>query len=78
MPNVNELTHRLSGATVFSKVDAKGGYWAIRLDVDSQLLTTFRTTLVGRHCFIRLPFGMSVSQDLFQQAMDCILEGCEV
>ena len=75
MPNLEELNHRLSGATVFSKVDAKTGYWSIRMDEKSQLLTTFRTPF-GRYCFNRLPFGLSVSQDIFQQAMDTILEQC--
>lgn len=76
VPDLEELTHKLAGATLFSKLDAKSGYWAIRLDKASQLLTTFRTPF-GRYCFRRLPFGLSVSQDLFQQAMDSILEHCE-
>lgn len=65
MPNLEELNHKLSGATVFSKLDAKAGYWAVRLDEQSQLLTTFRTPQ-GRYCFNRLPFGLNVSQDIFQ------------
>ena len=38
-----------------------------------KLLTTFRTP-VGRYCFTRLPFGLNISQDIFQQCMDEILE----
>ena len=31
-PTVEELTHKFSGAKVFSKLDAKSGYWSVQLD----------------------------------------------
>ena len=31
----------------------------------------------GRYRFIRLPFGLACSQDIFQRMMDQILERCE-
>ena len=31
-PNLDEISHHLSGATCFSKVDAKDGFWSICLD----------------------------------------------
>ena len=73
-PTMEELKHKFAGATCFSKLDAKSGYWAIQLHEDSQPLTTFNTPF-GRYCFQRLPFGLNVSQDLFQAAMDIALEG---
>lgn len=73
IPTVEELNPQFAGATVFSKLDAKAGYWSIHLDEDSQLLTTFRTPF-GRYCWRRLPFGLRVSQDIFQARMDNILE----
>ena len=76
IPTLEELNYRFKGAKFFSKLDAKTGYWSIRLDEPSQLLTTFRTPL-GRYCFKRLPFGLSVSQDIFQQRMDSVLERCD-
>ncbi|PIK52013.1 hypothetical protein BSL78_11086 [Apostichopus japonicus] len=60
----------------FSKLDAKCGYWSVKLDEESQKLTTFQTPF-GRYTFCRLPFGLIVSQDIFQLEMDRILEGCE-
>ena len=72
---VEELNHKFSGAKVFSKLDAKAGYWAVKLDRESQKLTTFQTPF-GRYCFLRLPFGLNVSQDLFQMEMDRILQKC--
>ena len=73
-PTVEEITHKFAGATVFSKLDAKSGYWSIPLEEKSQLLTTFNSPF-GRFCFKRLPFGLKTSQDVFQQAMDQILDG---
>ena len=61
---------------MFSKLDAKSGYWSIQLEPESQLLTTFQSPF-GRYCFQRLPFGLSVSQDIFQLKMDQILDQVE-
>lgn len=73
VPTLEEITHRFCGARVFSKLDAKNGYWSIKLDAESQLLTAFHTPF-GRHCFCRCPFGLVMSQDVFQSRMDNILE----
>ena len=74
IPTLEELNPEFSNAKVFSKLDAKNGYWSIRLDAESQLLTTFRSPLGQRYLFQRLPFGLNVSQDEFQNQMDEILE----
>ena len=37
VPTMEELTHKLSGAKVFSKLDARHGYWRIKLSDDIQL-----------------------------------------
>ena len=42
-PTLDEITHRLSGAKVFSKLDAKDGFWSIHLETPSSYLTTFNT-----------------------------------
>jgi hypothetical protein len=72
---LEEINHRFHNAKYFSKLDAKAGYWSIKLDEPSQELTTFRTPF-GRYKFLRLPFGLNVSQDIFQQKIDQILENC--
>ena len=78
IPTLEELNPEFANAKYFSKLDAKAGYWSVHLEEESQELTTFRTPF-GRYCFRRLPFGLSISQDVFQQHMDNILEkapGC--
>ena len=78
IPTLEEINPKFQGAKIFSKLDAKAGYWSVPIAEECQLLTTFRTP-VGRYCFTRLPFGLNISQDIFQQRMDEILEdlnGC--
>jgi hypothetical protein len=75
-PTLDEITHQFAGSTVFSKLDARHGYWSIKLDEESSLLTTFNSPGFGRFRFKRLPFGLCVSQDIFQHRMDQILEKC--
>ena len=57
LPTIEEITTRLSGATVLSKLDANNGYWQIPLDEASQLLITFHAQY-ERYCFRRMPFGI--------------------
>ena len=59
----------------FSKMEAKAGYWSMELEEESQILTTFRMPL-GIFKSKRLLFGLSVSQDIFQEKIDQILEEC--
>ena len=74
-PTLEEITHKLAGPVIFSKLDARHGYWSVQLDDESKRLTTFNSPF-GRYCFRRLPFGLNLSQDVFQERMDCILEKC--
>ena len=73
IPTMEDLAHKFGGAKVFSKLDARSGYWSMILDPESQLLTPFNTPFG----FLRLPFGLNISQDAFQCAMDQNLEGLE-
>ena len=63
IPTLEEINPKFTGSSVFSKMDAKAGYWSVHLDEPSQLLTTFQTPF-GRYCWKRLPFGLRVSQDI--------------
>ena len=68
LPTIEDITTRLAGATIFSKLDANHGYWQIPLDEESQLLTTFHSPF-GRYCYVRLPFGVKSAQEVFQKRM---------
>ena len=66
LPTLEEITSRMAGAKVFSKIDLNHGYWQQTLDQESQLLTTFNTPF-GRYCYKRLPFGIKCAQEVFQK-----------
>jgi hypothetical protein len=76
MFSVEESLAKLSGSKVFSKLDAKSGFWQIPLAEESKLLTTFITPM-GRFCFNRLPFGISSASEIFQRSMTEILQGVD-
>jgi predicted aspartyl protease len=65
---------RISGASVFSKLDANHGFWQINLDEESQDLTTFLTPF-GRYKFLKLPFGISSAPEVFQEYVNRTLQG---
>ena len=70
-----EVNHKFVNAKLFTKLDAKNGYWNVKLDEESSFLTTFNTPF-GRYRFLRLPFGLKVSQDIFQCLMDDAYQNC--
>ena len=76
LPKVEETLAQLTGATIFSKLDANSGFWQIPLARKSRLLTTFITPF-GRYYFNKLPFGISSAPELFQKRMNAILSGLE-
>ena len=55
MKTVDEVASRFEGANTFSILDAKNGFWKLKLDEESSLLCTFNTP-IGRYRFARLPF----------------------
>lgn len=76
LPTSDEITSKLSGATVFSSLDATSGFWQIPLHTDSCKLTTFITPF-GRYCFMRLPFGINRAPEIFQRKLLETLEGLD-
>ena len=74
MLTLDELLPELSNAKVFTKVDLSSAYWHLVLDEESSLLTTFITPF-GRYCWLRLPFGLKVSSEIFQKRLNQALEG---
>ena len=69
IPALDDVLPRLNGAKYFSIVDARSGYWNIKLDHASSLYTTFNSPH-GRYRFLRLPFGLICAWDVFQKKVD--------
>ena len=76
LPKVDDVLAQLSGATLFSKLDANSGFWQIPLAPSSRHLTTFITPF-GRYEFNKLPFGISSAPELFQKRMGKMLAGLD-
>ena len=76
LPAVDETLAQLTGAAVFSKLDANSGFWQIPLAAISRHLTTFITPF-GRYYFNKLPFGITSVPEYFQKKMSEILEGLQ-
>ena len=73
LPILDDVLHELRQATVFSKADLSSGYWHLKLDEESSKLTTFQTCF-GRYRWVRLPFGLSVSAEIFQKRLNSVFE----
>ena len=67
--SIDEILPELHGKQFFSVADTRKGYWHVELDHESSMLCTFNTPF-GRFRFKRLPFGIRVSQDIFQRKLD--------
>jgi hypothetical protein len=75
LPTIEDITTRMAGAKVFSKLDANHGYWQIPLDEESQLLTTFNTPF-GRYCYLRMPLVLNPLKKCSRNAWHSVLRTC--
>ena len=66
-------TH-LTNAKVFSVLDAKSGFWQVKLEEAARYLTTFNTPF-GRFRWRRMLFGISSTPEVWQQRMNELVEG---
>jgi hypothetical protein len=76
LPSTDECLAKIRGGVVFSKLDARMGFWQIPLAEESRSLTTFLTPF-GRYRFTRLPFGICSAPEHFQRRLCEILNGVE-
>ena len=77
LPKVDDILVQISGAAIFSTLDANSGFWQVPLAPASRHLTTFITHF-GRYRFNKLPFGICSALEVFQKRMSQILMGLGV
>ena len=74
MPSIEEVATRLTKAKMFTVLDAKSGFWQIKLDEKSSYLTTFQTA-IARYRWLCMPFGIASAPEIWQRNMHQIIEG---
>ena len=73
LPLIEDLLNKLAGATIFSKIDLKSGFWQMRVDPADEHKTAFVTPL-GSFQFKVLPMGLSNAPSSFQRLMQHVLK----
>uniref|UniRef100_A0A1X7UR22 Reverse transcriptase domain-containing protein n=1 Tax=Amphimedon queenslandica TaxID=400682 RepID=A0A1X7UR22_AMPQE len=71
LPRIEDLFSKLTGGTLFSKLDLAHAYQQIALNEESRKLTSINTHKVLFQ-YNRLPFGMT-SASIFQQILETLL-----
>jgi Reverse transcriptase (RNA-dependent DNA polymerase) len=68
LPVPHEYFRSLDGFSYCTSMDLKMGFWAIHLSLYSQKLCTIVLPW-GKYRYLRLPMGLSVSPDIYQEKM---------
>ena len=69
---LDDILPELAQSKYFTIKDPTSGFWHMLLDLRSSLLTTFNTPW-GKYRWLRMPFGLKVSGDVFQERLDRVL-----
>jgi Reverse transcriptase (RNA-dependent DNA polymerase) len=71
VPNIQDMSAKLAGCSVFTKLDLKNGYYQIPVAAaDVQKMAV--TTPFGMFEFKRMPFGLKNAGQSFQRFGSCI------
>lgn len=71
LPLIPELTDRLVGAKIFSKLDVRQAYHRVRMAAGHEFKTAFKTRY-GLFEYLVMPFGLTNAPAQFQAHMQCI------
>ena len=69
---IDDILPELAKSKFKTLQDATSGYWHVVLDLDSSLLTMFNMPW-GKFRWLRLPFGLKIASDVFQEWLDRVL-----
>ena len=69
---IDDILPELAKSKYKTLQDATSGYWHVVLDLASSLLTMFNTPW-GKFRWLRLPFGLKIASDVFQERLNRVL-----
>ena len=72
MRTLEDILPQLSKAKTISMGDATSGYWHVPLDLASSKQPAFSTPY-GKFRWLKLPFGLKIASDVFQERLDRVL-----
>ncbi len=76
LPNIQDLSSRLHGCSIFSKLDLRNGYYQIPVQ-EGDIHKTAVITPFGLWEFLRMPFGLRNAGQSSQRFMDEVLSGLD-
>ena len=74
MKTIEDVISEIQKSKIFSVLDANSGFLQIQPDEKSSYLTTFYTP-IGIYRWLRLPFGINSSPEIYQKIMDNLIAG---
>jgi len=71
LPHFEQTVSTLNGSRYYSVVNLYSGFWQINLAEEDKMKRAFPVPS-GSYNFLRLPYGLSNSPDIFQRLMDVV------
>ena len=69
LPQIQKALESMTGATYFSMMDFKSGFWLVKMALKSQQYTIFTVGNLGFYKFTLMPFGLCNTLVTFQYLM---------
>lgn len=70
LPRIEEILDQLKGATYFSTLDMRSGYYQVEIEEDHKSRTAFTVGPLGFYECNRMPFGLTNAPATFQRLME--------